>query len=447
MAIINGYSDDQVKNWMQGKTQDEVAQQAAGMGLTSDQVAQAYGTIGQNYNANDVNWWAGQHGYNFGGANGAGQNNAVSHNTGIGNYGMDPNAKNPLGLGPIGRDALVPTSGGNGKKLTVGEVRDFAATNPSTEDILKQAANYHMSLEELTGAMSYANGGYGDMSKLLDVNDMINKSKGVGYDASGWIVPTNGLGKQQKYDKTGEWIVGGNGDAFPGSHKYDQTNDFTGMPQSGRAKYTPGMPQHGGSGGGGANLGFGGGDQNPYLQGMGNTIINQMTDNYNRNQAPAMRSGAMAAGGFGGSRDGVVQANGLKDLNMGIGQNLTNLYGTDWTNQQNRNLQQQQINNSYDLGLKSNNLGFANLDSNNAQFGANHGLNVLEAQNRWANNGVAAANGIQNTPNGYAQYFNNNANQIAGQGGTQTNTQNNPGNPYAGAIGGAQLFNSWWNKK
>jgi hypothetical protein len=178
---------------------------------------------------------------------------------------------------------------------------------------------------------------------------------------------------------------------------------------------------------------------------MGQSIIDQMTENYTRNQLPASRSGAMAAGGFGGSRQGVVEANGLQDLNRGIGQNLTNLYGQDWTNAQNRGLQQQSINNSYDLGLRSNDLGFANLDSNNNQFGQTFGLNVLNAQNNWANQGVQNANSMQNAPIDYARYFNGQTSQMAGQGGTQTNTQTNPGNPYIGALGGAQLFNSWLN--
>ena len=188
----------------------------------------------------------------------------------------------------------------------------------------------------------------------------------------------------------------------------------------------------------------GGGGTNPYLQGMGQTIIDQMTENYTRNQLPASRSGAMAVGGFGGSRQGVIEANGLNDLNRGIGQNLTNLYGQDWTNQQNRNLQNKSIDNQYDLGIKSNNLGFANLDSNNQQFGANHTLNLLNAQNNWAQQGVQNANGIQNTPIDYSRYFQGQTNQTAGQGGTNTNTQTNPGNPYIGALGGAQLINSWF---
>lgn len=225
-----------------------------------------------------------------------------------------------------------------------------------------------------------------------------------------------------------------------------------------------GAPSVGGVGGGG-NLGMGGGmggnsganyggssssssytsgGQNPYLQDMGKTIVDQMTENYTRNQLPATRAGARAAGAVGSARQGVVEANGLQDLNRGIGQSLTNLYGQDWTNQQNRNLQNKSIDNSYDLGLRSNNLGFANLDSSNQQFGQTFGLNALNAQNNWAQQGVQNANAMQNTPIDYSRYFQGQANQTAGQGGTNTNTQTNPGNPYIGALGGAQLVNSWF---
>lgn len=194
-------------------------------------------------------------------------------------------------------------------------------------------------------------------------------------------------------------------------------------------------------GGGSTNLGLGGkvspqatttspttssGGSNPYLADMGKNIMAQMTDNFTRNQLPALRSGAVAAGGFGGSRQGVVEANGLRDLNLGIGQNLTNLYGTDWTNQQNRDL------------------SYAGLDSQNAQFGANYGLNVLNAQNNWANQGVNATTQMQNTPTQYQTMFGNQQNNIAGQGGTNTSTQNMPGNPWLGALGGFQLANQYY---
>lgn len=173
------------------------------------------------------------------------------------------------------------------------------------------------------------------------------------------------------------------------------------------------------------STGLGAGGSNPYLQQMGQNITAQMTDNFTRNQMPALRSGAMAAGGFGGSRQGVVEANGLKDLNLGIGQNLTNLYGTDWTNQQNRDL------------------SYAGLDSQNAQFGANYGLNVLNAQNNWANNGVNATTQMQNTPGQYQTMFSNNQNAIAGRGQTQTNATNMQSNPWVGALGGLQMANQW----
>jgi len=304
-----------------------------------------------------------------------------------------------------------------------------------SQDQLRQAVNSAGLLKD-DNNQSYLNGAGGKQGLYQQyANDLWSGDTGYGLDSYG--------------------MAGGNAKivAGTGHNLADMGNGAQQWQEFGTGQNSAG-PGNGGYGGG--NVGFGGssggmqsqtqpGGQNPYLQGMGKNIIDQMTENYTRNQLPASRSGAMAAGGFGGSRQGVVEANGLNDLNRGIGQNLTNLYGQDWTNSQNRGLQQQSINNSYDLGLKSNDLGFANLDSNNQQFGANYGLNVMNAQNQWANQGVQAANGIQNTPIDYNRYFQGQANQMAGQGGTSTNTQTNPGNPWVGALGGAQLANSWFN--
>ncbi len=336
----------------------------------------------------------------------------------------------------------------------------------------------------------YANGGNDNMFAqnlgLTDQNqihDLAVQARAIGGAPTGEQAMKYAFNQYQQYNPNGAYAnnyQGFVGDQNPATANAIRSGTYTGAYTS-PTDYAPGGIYEGvnanyktyglgarglgdgwdagkfaGSGGGSANLGMGGvpagnaqyqayqsGNYNPYLKEMGNTIVNQMTDNYNRNQLPAMRSGAVAAGGFGGSRQGVVEANGLNDLNRGIGQNLTNLYGQDWTNAQNRNLQQQSINNSYDLGLKSNDLGYANLDSNNQQFGANYGLNVLNAQNQWAQNGVQATTNMQNTPGSYNTMFNNNQNAIAGQGGTSTNTQNNQGNPWLGALGGAQMANTW----
>ena len=222
-----------------------------------------------------------------------------------------------------------------------------------------------------------------------------------------------------------------------------QYADPQAQPITGVAQSPAGSPQM-------ENLGLGPGQQsqNPYLNQQAQGITSQMNDNWTRNQLPSIRSGAMAAGGFGGSRQGVVEANGLNDMNRSLGQNLTNLYGTDWTNQQNRNLQKQGLDNSYDLGLRSNDLGYANLDAgiansnfNNQLSAANFGLGVYNTMNQQTQNGINAGTTIQNTPLDYQKYFTNSANGVGSGYSTGTSSQTNPGNPYMSAIGGAMMGN------
>ena len=201
------------------------------------------------------------------------------------------------------------------------------------------------------------------------------------------------------------------------------------------------------------NLGIGGSynpQQNPYLGQMGRDIGSQMFDNWSRTQMPSIRSGAMAAGGFGGSRQGVVEANGMNDMNRQYGQALTSMYGNDWSQQQGRNLQQQGLNNSYDLGLRSSDLGFANLDANinqnnfgNQMQAANFGMGVYNTLNNQTQQGINAGTNIQNTPLDYQKYFTNSANGVGSGYSTGTTSQTNQGNPLLGALGGAQIGNAW----
>lgn len=205
--------------------------------------------------------------------------------------------------------------------------------------------------------------------------------------------------------------------------------------------------------------------QNPYLQGVAQNLTQQSNDNWTRNIAPSLRSGAMAVGGFGGSRQGVVEANALKDQNANLNNSITNMYAQDYTQSQNRDLQRYQGNqqydlglrnndlgyynasNSYDLGRRSNDLGYSQLDSNNAQFGANFGLNVLDHQANWANQGVTAANNMQQTPINYFNNFNNNTNTAAGRGVSGQNTTGSSSDPYLQGAGlmqaGQQMYNQY----
>jgi len=183
---------------------------------------------------------------------------------------------------------------------------------------------------------------------------------------------------------------------------------------------------------------------NPYLQQMGDMMAGTMTNNWQRKVQPQIASQAVAAGGYGGSRQGVAEANSANDLNMGIGSALANLYGQGYG---------QGLN--YDLGQQNLGLGYANLDRNinndnlNWQMqGANFGLNIYDRLQQANQLGLQTGSQIQNTPWNYWQGFSNQANSI-GQGyGTQTNSTG--GNPFMGALGGAQLGNqigNWWNSQ
>lgn len=183
--------------------------------------------------------------------------------------------------------------------------------------------------------------------------------------------------------------------------------------------------------------------QNPYLKQMGDVMVGQMTDNFNRSVVPAIGSAALASGGYGGSRQGVMEANANNDLQRQIAGGLANLYGNGFNTALN-----------YDLGLRGNDLGFANLDAqinqnnfNNRLNGANFGLGLWNQGMANNQTGINAGTNIQNTPMNYWSQFGNQYNSI-GQGfGTTTGSASQQGNPLMGALGGAQLgsqIGNWW---
>jgi len=186
--------------------------------------------------------------------------------------------------------------------------------------------------------------------------------------------------------------------------------------------------------------------KNPYLDSMASNITSQVNDNWSRNLAPSIRSGAIQNGSYGGSRQGVVEANALKDINSGLTNALTNLYGQDYQTSMGRNLQRYQGDQSYDLGLRNNDLGFSTLDFNinqgnvnNQLAGANLGMNTWGTQQQGNQAGITAGTNIQNTPYNNWSNFNTAANNV-GQGlASNTTNQDAQGNPILGALGGWQL--------
>ncbi len=94
--------------------------------------------------------------------------------------------------------------------------------------------------------------------------------------------------------------------------------------------------------------------QNPYLGQMANTITSQINDNLTRNVMPQIASGAQQVGGFGGSRQGVVEANALNSANKQAADALTGMYYGDYNNAMSRQLQKYGQDQSYNLGMAQN---------------------------------------------------------------------------------------------
>lgn len=228
---------------------------------------------------------------------------------------------------------------------------------------------------------------------------------------------------------------------------------------------------------------------NPYLGEMAGTIRQQVTDNLQRNILPGIGSAAIAAGGYGGSRQGVVEANALKDANQGLSNSLSNLYGQDYNSAMGRNLQRYGMDQGYNLGVGNLGLGFQNSAQNfalglgglaNQRYGqdqnyalgmGNLGLGYqnslqnfytnqrgqdLQATQLGANLFQQGNTGMQQQGQGLYNLgltqqqapwsvvgnYTNTLSPFTGFGNTSTST---PGNAMAGALGGAvvgaQLYN------
>lgn len=131
---------------------------------------------------------------------------------------------------------------------------------------------------------------------------------------------------------------------------------------------------------------------NPYLQDQANAITDTATQNLNTNILPGVNSGAMAAGGYGGSRQGIAQGLAIGQTNQGITNSLAGLYGnayaTDQQIQAQKDMQagqlslQQQIANmqnqtTRDLGFG--NLGLGSQTANQNFYTQQRGLDLSQA--------------------------------------------------------------------
>lgn len=279
-----------------------------------------------------------------------------------------------------------------------------------------------------------------------------------------WAAATKRLFDSGQVVGPASWGSGGGGGAPAGGGSFNVGSGNNMAPGTGGQAA-------GGAGGAGGNTAFGGSmgnnqpyyaqGTNPYLSQMGDALSKNMTDNFNNRVLPGIGSSAIAAGGYGGSRQGVIEANAQNDLQSQIGSALTNLYGNGYNTglqydlgRRSNDLGYYNAGNSYNLGLGNLGLGYANLDRNInndnnswALQGAQLGNNTWNQLNNNNLTGLNAGNTIQNTPMDYLNGFTNLINGVGRGYSTSTGSTNTNGNPLLGALGGmdlgGQIGNLW----
>lgn len=132
----------------------------------------------------------------------------------------------------------------------------------------------------------------------------------------------------------------------------DRIADLTAFQQQGLAQ-TPGLSTalqgQAGTAAAGFNTFAGGGQvgQNPFLDQAIQALQQSANQNLQRNQLPAIRNNAVAAGGLGGSRQGIAEGLAISDLNQTLvnqeAQLRSGQFNQDQTNQLNALIQQGNI--------------------------------------------------------------------------------------------------------
>jgi hypothetical protein len=171
------------------------------------------------------------------------------------------------------------------------------------------------------------------------------------------------------------------------------------------------------------------GQQNPYMQGMADDITRRTNENLTRNVLPAIGRGAVAAGGYGGSRQGIAEGLAMAGSQDSLSGNLANLMGGQFNTDRNYGLQSDALD-----------LSAYNANQNWMNTGQQNQLSFIDKMMNWNQQGITNATNVQNTPMQYWQNFSTGAQGLGGMGGQQSNPYF--GNPVMGALGGYQLGNS-----
>lgn len=192
------------------------------------------------------------------------------------------------------------------------------------------------------------------------------------------------------------------------------------------------------------DFGMGGGSGSPWsnpwmtpvANDMGRRTMQGLGQGFNM-----IRSNSAGVGGLGGSRQGVAEGMAMQGAFDSLQGNLANLYGADWTGQQNRNLTRYGMDQNYSLGMGGLENQRYGMDQNFytsqrgqdlQQVGLGAQLYGLGQQGPWGS--------LNNAGSIYGGIGGGNTNvTIGGQGGGWQGA-------LGGALGGAQLGKNlgWW---
>jgi hypothetical protein len=197
---------------------------------------------------------------------------------------------------------------------------------------------------------------------------------------------------------------------------------------------------------------------NPYLQGMGDDIGRRTQQMLDANLG-GIRSNAIMAGGYGGSRQGVAEGQAISGAADAMQGNLSNMFGQAYNADSNRMVQRYGLDQNYNLGLGGlTNQAYGNETQRGLGVGSLQNQAMGQAQNFYTaqrgqdQTGMAlganlAQQGlqtpwapIQNASSTYAPYTGFGTSTTGGStgGGWQ--------GAIGGALGGAQLGKNmgWW---
>lgn len=179
---------------------------------------------------------------------------------------------------------------------------------------------------------------------------------------------------------------------------------------------------------------LGSGGRNSYLTGIADDITRRSQQALGRS-FNMMDSSAIGTGGYGGSRQGVAQGIATANANDALTGNLANLFGTDYNNQQNRDLQKYGIDTNAFLTNRGQDQSFytSQRGQDLAQIGLGSQLESQALQNQWYP----------------ISQFANIVGNLSGQNTSTTNSSQTGGGAMGtlgGLLGTAQLGTNlkWW---